>query len=482
MNIKKHYRRKVNLRKTLQSFYWHFYVLRKNPNLMQMIGELKKNQYLSADELEYLNWQKRKRIVAFAYENVPYYKERYKKYGFHPSELKKPDDFLKVPLLTRDCIKYNLEKMVAIGIDRTRLRPLGTGGTTGMPLKVYQDKNNDTLFNALSALMLSWWGTFPWTDSAWVFRVMKQHSKVKINENDISNNSYNLGLISKLKILIYNRIRPVSHLLDASFMDENSVNKFLENIKNDRPLLIQGYVGAIDFLATYIERKKQIGCVSPDAVWVTSAPLTKIQKRHNENVFGCPVYDQYGTVEVYWLAAECREQDGLHVFSDVRHIEFLDSKYKPTEPNIDGKVVVTDLENYAAPIIRYVNGDRGSRKTGKCSCGVNLPLINGIKGRESDKVILPDGTVIAGEYLTTIFDDYADEIRNFQVRHVSTDKLVIQIVMAKIDHYHHIIRKVSNELENKVKGQMRIEFQQVKNIKHDRGKYRYIINDLAKLS
>ena len=482
MNINKYNRRKVNLRKALQSFVWQFHILRKDLNLRQLMDELKKNQYLSADELEYLSWQKQKRIVAYAYENVPYYKEGYKKEGFHPSELKEPSDFLKVPLLTRDCIKNNLERMVAIGIDRRRLRPLGTGGTTGMPLKVYQDKDNDPLFYALSARMLNWWGTFPWTDSASVFRLMKQQKKVECCENKISENSYSLNVLSKLKEVVYNKAHPRSHFLDASCMDENKMNKFLKDISKDRPSYILGYVGAIDSLASYIEREKMVGRATPKAVWVTSAPLSNIQRHHIENAFGCPVYDQYGTVEVYWLAAECQAQEGLHVFSDVRHIEFLDSKDKPTEPNIDGKVVVTDLENYAAPIIRYVNGDHGSRKTGKCSCGVNLPLINGIKGRESDKVILPDGSVIAGEYLTTIFDDYADEIRNFQVRHVSTDKLVIQIVMTKTDHYHHIIRKVSNELENKVKGQMRIEFQQVENIKHDRGKYRYIINDVIKLS
>lgn len=479
-------RKKINLRNILQSFVWRFHILKKDINLKRLLSDLERNQYLSTDELEYLSLQKKKKILTYAYQNVPYYRFKYNKEKFHPNDLKEPSDFLKVPLLYRDEIKNNLENIVATGIERTRLRPLGTGGSTGQPLKVYHDKNNDLLSQALMIRMLSWWGIYPWTDSATVFRVVKaeNHKKdeVKANSNATSQARQNIDVLGKIKGIIYENIHPKIVNLDAACMDNDSINNFLHTAKEIQPTYILGYVGGVDEVASYINKYNLVGQINPKAVWVNSAPLSDVQRHHIGKAFGCPVYDQYGSVEVYWLAAECKACNGLHCFSDVRTIEFLDLNDKPTEPNVSGRVVLTDLENYAMPIIRYENGDLGSRSDKVCSCGVKLPLINSIKGRETDKIFLHDGSVIAGEYLTTIFDDYADEVRNFQVRQISADQLLIKVVMEKVDSYHHIIKKVGDELANNAKGHMKISFQKVREIKHDRGKYRYVINDVIKKS
>ena len=55
--------------------------------------------------------------------------------------------------------------------------------------------------------------------------------------------------------------------------------------------------------------------------------------------------------------------------------------------------MVTHLDAYAQPFIRYRTGDVGRLKAGRCACGRGLPLLDVVQGRATDFVYLPDGTV-----------------------------------------------------------------------------------------
>ena len=93
-----------------------------------------------------------------------------------------------------------------------------------------------------------------------------------------------------------------------------------------------------------------------------------------------------------------------------------------------GDITVTDLENYVFPLIRYRIGDRGCALSYQCSCGVNLPLMDSVKGRTTDNLPLPDGSVLSGEYLTTIFDDFPDAVHAFSVHQKKDFSIVVSYV------------------------------------------------------
>jgi phenylacetate-CoA ligase len=198
-----------------------------------------------------------------------------------------------------------------------------------------------------------------------------------------------------------------------------------------------------------------------------------------ERVYKSPVYDQYGSCEVHYLAAECQIKDGLHILSDIRHIEFVNEQGKAlAEPDIMGDVVVTDLINYAAPLIRYRNGDRGSYKKTKCSCGNVLPLMNRVTGRVTDMILLPDGRKVAGDYFTTVFDPYVDEVGKFQVHQKTKDLICIKIVMRKPEAFESIKAKLIKDFRTITRNLAELHFDQVDYIEHDRGKYRYVISEV----
>lgn len=107
-------------------------------------------------------------------------------------------------------------------------------------------------------------------------------------------------------------------------------------------------------------------------------------------VWGVPVIDLYGAMEVGFIALQCPEADGLHVMSEGVLLEILDDAGEPCAPGESGRVVVTALHNYASPLIRYALGDY-ARVGAPCHCGRGLPVIDRVLGRQRNLLVLPSG-------------------------------------------------------------------------------------------
>jgi len=124
-----------------------------------------------------------------------------------------------------------------------------------------------------------------------------------------------------------------------------------------------------------------------------------------QEVFGAPVYDQYGTCENMWLSAECKQQNGMHMMSDIRHIEFVDENNDPVPDGEWGRILLTDLHNYAFPLIRYEIVYYGRDLPYSCNCGVKLSLMNNVKGHQSDviKNQVDDSVIITLEKIEKIY-------------------------------------------------------------------------------
>ena len=64
---------------------------------------------------------------------------------------------------------------------------------------------------------------------------------------------------------------------------------------------------------------------------------------------------------------------------------------------------IIDLDNFASPFIRYENGDIIKQIVKVCECGRNLDCISNIEGRTHDFITTSDGSLIAGKFLTHLF-------------------------------------------------------------------------------
>ena len=90
------------------------------------------------------------------------------------------------------------------------------------------------------------------------------------------------------------------------------------------------------------------------------------------------------------IAIECPVSGLYHVMADNLIVEVLRENGDPCDFNEVGQVVITDLHNFAMPLIRYATGDY-AEKGGSCSCGRGLPTLKKICGRERNLAILPNG-------------------------------------------------------------------------------------------
>ena len=426
-------------------------------NAIPYFREVLRNQYLSRDELEYLNWNRTKALLQYAYEKVPYYKKRFDAMGLHPNDIVDPNDYCQVPVLTRKDLQEHFEDLVSVDARRGSLRLVTTGGSTGEPVKVYHEKR--VVRAAMGWRMLAWWGLSPGTNFASVYRDIRTTWRARLANSLMWWPTQNIQL-------------------NPAALEPEGMKKFIKQFNRARPKLLHGYVGAVDHLASFIDANS-LSVLPPNAIWVTSSPLTTVQERRIERAFSAPVYDQYGCCEVYWLAAQCPVKKGLHMFHDVRRIEFLDERDIPCQPGKLGKVAITDLENYLFPIIRYLNGDMGRTLAGTCSCGVTLPLMDKVRGRVSDILKLPSGKCISGDYLTTIFDDTPDAVRQFQVYQQADYSIQILVVPnSNYPRLEDVLALIRNNMKREVDNQVPVEIQKTHEIPQRGGKLRFIRSDV----
>jgi phenylacetate-CoA ligase len=121
--------------------------------------------------------------------------------------------------------------------------------------------------------------------------------------------------------------------------------------------------------------------------------------------FGANVTDRYSCEELGVVALQCPKHDHYHVMAASVVVEIVDDQGRPCAPGQPGRVLLTGLQSFAMPLIRYEVGDY-AEWGGPCDCGITLPVIGRIWGRERSFIRLPDGSVrlarLTGEYWRAI--------------------------------------------------------------------------------
>jgi phenylacetate-CoA ligase len=102
------------------------------------------------------------------------------------------------------------------------------------------------------------------------------------------------------------------------------------------------------------------------------------------------IEDSYSSQEGGIMATQCPEAGTYHISEHVR-LEVVDAGGRACAPGQVGRLLLTDLMNFATPIVRYEIGDY-AEVAGPCACGRSLPGLRRILGRERNLVLRPDGS------------------------------------------------------------------------------------------
>lgn len=421
---------------------------------------LEKTQWWNFIDLEKFQQKKLQSLLKHAYENVPYYHRTFNRLGLKPQDIKNSTYLHKLPILTKDIIRNNLDDLIARNYSKDKLIPYATGGSTGEPLRFFIDGQRNA--QNMGAAYREWgWAGYNLGDKV-AFLWGSSH--------DLSHNA-------EMKIKFSNFIQR-KIMLNTYYMDEKILANYVKILIKFKPKVINAYASSVFLLSLYIE-KKGIKDIKPKSILTSCEMLFDYQRKNIEKVFGCEVFDYYSGRDTTLQAGECPEHSGYHLAIENAVTEFI-KENEHVSPGELGKIIITDLSNYAMPFIRYEIGDLGIPSDKKCSCGRGLPLMKQLSGRMRDTIITKDGRYITGAFFSTLFYDCFGNtkgIKQFQFIQKTKDALILNIV--KGDDYSQykfddILRKIHEQC-----GDMKIEVKFVNSIPPTRsGKYRHSISEI----
>jgi phenylacetate-coenzyme A ligase PaaK-like adenylate-forming protein len=158
-----------------------------------------------------------------------------------------------------------------------------------------------------------------------------------------------------------------------------------DRLADFRPTHITAYASVLHEIARAVESGQLTLKPWLEEVVNISERLMPQAREHYTEIFGAPIFDDYGMGECLFLTSGCRTSGGMHVNADWAILEVVDEQNQPVPPGQPGaKVLLTNLANFVQPIIRYEVGDIVTMATEPCNCGNHLPLIAAIDGRDSD--------------------------------------------------------------------------------------------------
>jgi phenylacetate-CoA ligase len=203
-------------------------------------------------------------------------------------------------------------------------------------------------------------------------------------------------------------------VLRLSIEDEN----LIERLAEFRPTHLTAYASVLHELARAVEDGKLMLKPSLEEVVNISERLMPKAREHYTEIFGAPIFDDYGMGECLFLTNGCSTSGGMHVNADWAILEVVDEKDRPVPDGVPGaKVLLTNLANYVQPIIRYEIGDIVTMATEPCCCGNNLPLIARVEGRDSDVFYIEteDGTRALQPTIFELAVGHVLEAREYQL-------------------------------------------------------------------
>jgi phenylacetate-CoA ligase len=168
--------------------------------------------------------------------------------------------------------------------------------------------------------------------------------------------------------------------------------------------------------------------LSVSAVFTSGELLDGDTRRMLGELFGGAVFDVYGSSETKEVAWECRE-GGMHINQDVTRVEVLDPDDNRLPEGAEGEIVVTLLVNRAMPIVRYRTGDLGSLLPGGCPCGLALPRLGVVTGREADVLNLSGGRRVSPYAITCALETVPGVMR-YQVSQLGPEQLRVRARIA----------------------------------------------------
>ena len=406
-----------------------------------------------------------RKIVRYAY-TVPVYHKKYKQAGVRPEDIKSIEDIVKLPFITKkDLVDNYPEGLLPNGYKKENAGVVSTSGSTGKSVSFFLDL--PTLSKAICLFFRQGhiYG-FNWRKTKIVS--LGNFSQGKADQ------VFDEVLISKSKGFNFSK----NYLTMNAFEPIEDIIKKLDEF---RPDILLSYPVTFQQLA-YFKKKGYGEHINPKLITVGGYVLDEYTRNYVEDAFGCKMLNIYSSAESCSdIAFECFEKT-WHVNHDFFHLEAVDENMNVVAPGETGHIIMTRLFGRGTPIVRYTGMDDWITilEEQKCSCGLQTPILkNGVEGRCSTSIVLPDGQVIPSASFAVVSLILKDlktyKVKQFQIIQNKIDDIEILLVIdddlrdvgPSVDI---IFKKIHEVYQKKVGPDVTIKVKEVKELKHPKGK------------
>ena len=301
-------------------------------------------------------------LIAHAVKTTDFYKD-------YPETCSLED----LPVVNKDTFRQQYDRFVSSTYkDAPDNRVMCTSGSTGTPLRMIQNRDK-IRHNTAGGIFLG---------AAAGYYIGMKEAFIRVWVNNVRK--------SKFQLLQENLI-----MMDSSRMDEKALEEMFHVIEKKKVKCLVGYSSALGELSEYIRKTGRdcSRCVVK-AIIPISETMPEPVRRTLEKQFNCPVRAWYSNEENGIMGLQNREDEGYHIDTETYYYEILkmDSD-EPAEPGELGRIVITDLFNYAFPILRYDNGDTAvavrKEKNGRFKL-----YLSELYGRRSDLIYDCEGKAV----------------------------------------------------------------------------------------
>ena len=378
--------------------------------LATLVAGLEQTQWLGLAELEAAQGEQLGRLAAHHERHSPAFAARLRAAGMAARDLGRLDRLTALPAMARRQLQAAGSDFFARHVPHSHL-PLGetkTSGSTGEPVTLKRTQVSRMFWAACTVRDHLWHGR----DFAGRMTSIRPTNPPYIELEDWG-----------YPVATLYATGPAQAIPSTVGIDEQ-----LTMIDRFRPQSLLAFPTNLRALAD--SWKARGGAPSPLRHLRTVGETVSAELRaHVQAWLGLGIEDNYSSQEAGVIALQCPQSGLYHVMAESLVVEILDDAGAACAEGEVGRVVVTDLHNFATPLVRYDIGDY-AEVGGRCPCGRALPTVTRILGRERNLLIKPDGTrhwPLVGFHR---FEEVAP-VQQYQVVQHSLDEIELKVVTAQ---------------------------------------------------
>lgn len=415
-------------------------------------------------EMEKLQLERLKTLVARVYEKVPFYRQAFQQKGVTPDSIKTLADLAKLPFTSKQDFRDNYPLgLLTVPMEQI-CRIHASSGTTGKPVVAPYTANDLRMWTEVMARTLTSAG---------------------VTKSDVMQNSYGYGLFTGGLGFHYGGERVGATVIPTSTGNTKRQLMLIQDIGTTVLTCTPSYTLIL------AEGAKEIGLdlrTTKLRLAVCGAePWSEQMRADIEARLPIKAMDIYGLTEVVGpgVSVECEHRCGLHIFEDNFLPEVVNPQTgEPLPYGERGELVLTTLTKEGQPVIRFRTKDITTLHAEPCKCGRTLVRMNKVTGRTDDMLKIRGVNVFPSQIESILLQVEGVEPQYLIIvdRARNLDELEVWVEVSEdvfsdeMKKMESLKKKVTDELESTLGIGVKVKLVEPKSIARTEGKAQRVVD------